>query len=295
MEAVERVAAAALAVIVSASSALAGGPFERRRAAAMDGVVEIELPTGSLQVLGWERAEVEVTGVLGRGNEELILEGSGHLTVVRVVVPHHCRRCEGSELTVRVPSRSRLQVTTINADATLSRLTGVIAVTSVSGEVAVASGPARVEARSSSGCVRVDGVTAPVLAASVSGDVVLRDVVGRVQASSVSGEVVVRGGEISRGELGTTSGRVRFAGGLVEGAYLKVASVSGNVELLLPPAVNATFDVSTFSGEIVNEIGPRPTRSGRYTAEQQVLFVIGSGRSRVEATSFSGTVHLRGR
>jgi hypothetical protein len=281
-----------LAAGIVAAPALAQSTIEQRRPAPADGVVEIENVSGSVQVRGWSRNEVEVTGELGRGAERLDLEGTERISVVRVVLPDRCRRCEGSDIVVRVPRGSRLDVGVVSADVDVRDVDGAVAISSVSGEITVAGKPAEVRAKSVSGSIGVSAVAAPVRATAISGDVTLRGVTGVVEASSVSGEVLVSGGSISSGDLGTTSGSVRFRGDLAADARLTAASVSGDVELVLPADAGARFEVGTFSGEIENQLGPPARRTSRYTTEKELSFTIGSGRAHIEAKSFSGSIRL---
>ncbi len=290
-----RVANAALAVAIVAAPAWAQGTIEQRRAAPADGVVEIENVSGSVRVRGWDRGEVEVTGELGRGADRLDLEGTERITVVRVVLPERCRRCAGSDIVVRVPRGSRVDIGVVSADVDVRDVDGAVAITSVNGEITVAGRPAEVKAKSVSGSIEVTAVAAPVRATAISGDVTLRGVTGAVEASSVSGEVLVAGGRIASGDLGTTSGSVRFQGDLLAGARLAAASVSGDVELVLPADVDARFDVGTFSGEIDNQLGPPARRTSRYTSEKELTFTLGSGRAHIEVKSFSGSIRLRRR
>ena len=50
---------------------------DNRLDAASDGVVSISNVAGTIEVIGWSRNEVEVTGTLGRDVEELIFERDG--------------------------------------------------------------------------------------------------------------------------------------------------------------------------------------------------------------------------
>lgn len=285
-------APAALAVAAAAAPALAQSAIELSRPAPVSGIVEIENAAGSVQVRGWDRAEVEVTGELGRGAEPLELEGTDRITTIRVVLPEGCRRCDGSDLVVRVPRGSRLEIGVESADVDVRDVAGALVVSSVCGEITVAGGPAGVSAKSVSGSIEVRGASGPLRAAAVSGDVTLRGVQGTVEASSVSGEVLVSGGAITRADLGTTSGSVRFEGELAGAAHLEASSVSGDVELLLAAGASARFDVSTFSGEIENQLGPPARRSGQLTPEKELKFVTGAGQAHVEAKSFSGTIRI---
>jgi hypothetical protein len=71
--------------------------------------------------------------------------------------------------------------------------------------------------------------------------------------------------------------------------------VSGAVELALAGATGADFTVSTFSGDIRNELGPPARATSRYTTEKELTFSTGGGGATVTIETLSGTVTLRRR
>jgi DUF4097 and DUF4098 domain-containing protein YvlB len=282
-----------VALAVAAVPVLAQQRVDEKRPASANGTVEISNVSGSVRVVGWERAEVAVTGTLGRGTERLELSGSGDRTVVKVVLPHFATHVDGSDIEVTVPAGSSVEIETVSADQAVDKVQGSVRVRSVSGGINVAGMPREFDAKTVSGDLEITAANAPGRAATVSGTVTLRGVGGEVEARSVSGDVTVKGGETSRVELQTTSGNVHFDASLAKDGRLDVKSVSGTVNLDLPASTAADFDISTFSGDITNELGPAARRTSEYAPGQELSFSTGSGGARVVAKSFSGSIHLR--
>ena len=284
----------ALLVLAAAWPAAAQQKLDETRPASKDGVVEVHTVSGSVTVTGWDREEVAVTGTLGRGSERLEFTGSAARTEVRVVLPHFAHDVDGSDLEIKVPAGSRLEVSTVSATIGVGAVTGPVRLESVSGGITVGGAPRQFDAKSVSGDIEIAAANAPGRASTVSGTVSLKGVQGEVEASSVSGAVGVSGGAVSRAELQTTSGDIRFDAGLASGGRLDAKTVSGTVDLLLPAATAADFDVTTFSGQISNEFGPQARRASEYGPGRELSFSTGAG-GRVVAKSFSGSVHLRKR
>ena len=69
---------------------------DEKRPASATGTVEISNVSGLVKITGWDKAEVQVTGTLGRGTERLELSGSGNRTLVKVVLPHFAHHVDGS-------------------------------------------------------------------------------------------------------------------------------------------------------------------------------------------------------
>ncbi len=185
-----------LAMVTAALPALAQQRVDEKRPASKDGVVEVRNVAGSVKVTGWDREEVAVTGTLGKGTERLEFSGNGNRTLVKVVLPQSSHHVDGSDLEIKVPAGSTLDVETVSADIAAEKVSGSLRLQSVSGEVTAGGEPKDFNVKTVSGQVTVTATSAPGRAKSVSGAVTLRGVVGTVEASSVSGEVSVIGGEV---------------------------------------------------------------------------------------------------
>lgn len=282
------------AALVAAGAGSSAAGVDRTKAAARDGTVEIENPAGSVKVVGWDRDEVAVTGSLCGEAEDLALEGGRAHTRVSVEVrgnPHHC----DSHLEVKVPKGSRLRVEGFSASIDVRGTTGPLQVESVSGSVTVDGAQPEREVEVVSGAVSLSGPARRTRASVVSGGLRILGVRGDVEASTVSGALQVEGEAFERVRLETVSGAIGFAGGLSGRATLDAQTVSGRVDLRLPGAVSASFDVKTFSGQVTNELGPAARRSDRYTPEKELVFSTGAGEARVHVQTLSGAVRLRAR
>ncbi|HVN30506.1 MAG TPA: DUF4097 family beta strand repeat-containing protein [Thermoanaerobaculaceae bacterium] len=284
-----------VALAMAALPALGQQRVDEKKSAAKDGVVEIRNVAGLVRVTGWDREEVAVTGTLGKGTERLEFSASGNRTLVRVVIPHDSRHVEDSDLEISVPVGSSLEVETVSANITAGGVNGDVQLKSVSGDVALAGNPRKFGAKTVSGNIEVTAENAPGRAKSVSGIVRLRGVSGSVEAGSVSGDISVTGGTVSSAGLETTSGNITFDAGLAKDARVEAKSISGEVELRLPAGVAADFDVTTFSGEIKNELGPPAHRTSEYGPGMELSFTTGTGGARIVAKSFSGSVYLKKR
>jgi DUF4097 and DUF4098 domain-containing protein YvlB len=285
--------ALALAVAALAAPARAEGRVDERRPASADGVVDIDVPAGSLKVIGWAREEVQVTGTLGDGAEDLDFGGASRRTRISVETwgnPHRVR----SELEIHVPAGSRLNVDSFSASITIEGVTGEVQAETVQGAISVAGSPSEARVSSVNGSVSVTGASRATKAESVSGSVKVTGASGEIQASSVSGSVQIEGRDFGSVQLESVSGGVDFDGSLQKSARLSAESVSGRVTLVLPAATGADVKLSTFSGSISTDFdAPEPRKTSRWTPEKDLEFTIGGGGARVSVDTMSGGIAIR--
>ena len=269
-------------------------PVDARRTASADALVEIENPAGSIKVVGWDRAEVAVTGRLGAGAEGLDFTGSEsriHIGVDTERNPHSVF----SSLEVRVPARSRLHIESFAGSIAVSEVSGTVSAETVNGSITVGGQAREIQAESVNGSVEVAGASTHTHAESVNGSVTVSGASGDLDASTVNGRLEVTGGSFSRAHLETVSGSLSFQGALGSRATFEAETVSGPVTIALPAAVGADFSISTFSGSVDNAFGPAATRATRHTPEKELEFSTGGGGASVSIRTLSGPITIRKR
>jgi DUF4097 and DUF4098 domain-containing protein YvlB len=269
------------------------------RPAKADGEVRIDNLAGTVKIQAWDKNEVRVSGTLGARVQKLQIDASDSSIEIKVVLPHHsnsdddCDIC--GELEIQVPKGSRIEVSTVSADVEASGLTGQVQVGTVSGNATVSSSAARLDLRTVSGDVTVvgSGKGASIDTNSVSGTVRLSDVDGNVDAENVSGDTKVVSHRITNLKMTATSGNLTFEGALLKGGNYDLNDVSGDVVMAVGSSPDARFDVSSFSGDIDNSFGPKPTRVSKYSPGMELHFNNGSAGATMIARTLSGDVHLQ--
>ena len=295
MKGTMRILATTLLALAAAPGALlAQYKLDEKRSASPDGLVEIDNGAGSIRVIGWNKPEVTVTGSLGPGAEGLNFSGGPKRTQIEVETrgnPHGI----SSELEIHVPAGSRVEISSFAADINVSDVTGSVTAEGVNSSIVIAGSTKEVSAQTVNGSVEVTGPGTRVHAESVNGAVTVRGASGEVEASTVNGPLEVTGGSFERASLETVSGTLRFEGDLGKEASLEASTVSGSVQLALPASVTAQFSLTTFSGEIQNEIGTAVAKRTRFTSEKQLEFTTGEGGAAVSVQTLSGSIVIKKR
>lgn len=145
------------------------------------------------------------------------------------------------------------------------------------------------------GDVLVRGIRGVISAASVSGDVEVTDVVApALEARTVSGNVTLRGVDAAEVDGGTVSGDVLYAGRIQAQGDYAFETLSGDVELRIPPGTNADLSGSTFSGSIESDLPITMTSSRQSRNKKRMSGTLGSGgEAEISLVSFSGDVVIR--
>ena len=239
---------------------------------------------GSVEVQGWTRNQVEVTGDLGSNVEELIFDRDGDEIIIKVKVPRNSQsRGISSDLIVNVPEGSSLQVNTVSADIEVSDVEGELQLESVSGDVTASAHAADIELGSVSGDIEVQGEKQPIRSrmSTVSGDVDTDSLAGEIYAESVSGDVSLINGSFERAALETVNGDIIYHAQLLDDGRLDVETINGSVDIDFGGDVSARFDIETFNGSIRNCFGPESVRTSKYAPGRELKFTEGDGSGRV--------------
>ena len=265
-------------------------------AADPDGEVSISNIAGSVEVRGWSRDQVEVTGRLGDDVEELIFERDGDEIVIKVKVPKRNvgRKDIRSDLTVRVPEGSSLDIGTVSAGIDVQDVRGDLELESVSGGIDAEVFEGDIEAGTVSGGVDVQGDNKMIDAelSSVSGGISAVGLAGDLEAGSVSGRISVSGDMFEGVDLETVNGRITFRGKLHDDGDMAMESVNGGVDIRIENNVPARFEVETFNGGIKNCFGVKAERTSRYAPGYSMTHEIGSGTASVRVETLNGSVNV---
>ena len=251
--------AVVLSLLLAARAYAAQVPLNEHRSVNPDALIEVELVAGTVQITGWEKAEMELTGYLGDNLQKLEITGGKDRLKIEVRLPegeHH--DFEDSELVFHVPLGCQISVDTVSGPITVSGMKGRLELNSVSGDLKVKGGPREVKLN------------------TVSGDITLDD-----------------GASLENADLNTVSGSIDAHLNFRSGGSFKFGTVSGDVSLRVPAKASAEFEVSTFSGSITSDFGEEPVKKSTFLPAEELNFTLGSGGARVKVDAFSGSVVIR--
>lgn len=267
----------------------------KKNAADPKGLVEIVNVAGRVEVVGWDRAEVEVHADLGRNVERLDFKTEGARTLVKVVLPKMSGSSGSSDLIVKIPRDSSLNVNTVSADQKISGVRGWQRLQAVSGGIETQFGPGDLELKTVSGDILARGVDGKgsVRVISVSGDVQLDKIGPELDLNTVSGDMNVRVSDrLDRARIKTTNGDLELTAALGKEARIDVEAINGDMRFTLRGDIDAEFDIETFNGDIDNCFGPKARRSREYGPGNELRFTQGKGNAQVRVKTLNGAVGI---
>jgi DUF4097 and DUF4098 domain-containing protein YvlB len=276
------------------SLAFAATAIDEHRPANPRGAVEIDNVAGSIDVQGWDKSEVAVTGTVGKDVERVDVTDDGNLTSIRVVLPngrHWGGRDGEAHLTIRVPANSSVSTSMVSSDQKITAVRGALELRAVSGNIS-GEGGGDLRANDVSGNIHFTATAAKrIEVKAISGDIILSGGNADVEASTVSGDAHLTLGTVSRARFKTVSGSVSATLAAAADAQIDGESVSGNITLNFAGEPAADYDVRTLSGAIDNCFGPKPV-AARVGPGTRLTFKTGEGSARVHLSSNSGDVKL---
>lgn len=250
--------ASALALLSLVPAAARGeSTVNERRDVSANVQVVVRTISGSVRVAAWEKNELFVTGELDDGVERLEVLGSGDKVEVRVVPRRRSGGDAEAELVLQLPRGARLDVETVSAGIQTRELANTLVLETVSGDIEVSGRLRELTVRTVSGDVAVRSVGVRSTVKTVSGEIELSDASGELDLETVSGRIRLSGEAFSRLRARSISSEISIQGDLSQEASVDLESHSGDITLALPGSTAASFELTTFSGELTSELGPQ--------------------------------------
>lgn len=236
---------------------LADTPIDKKVPASRTGLVTVVNIAGTVQVTGWNEAEVQVRGTLAE-KLKFNFTSEGERTGIEVEYPRHLRTLVGgADLVIHIPRGSRLEVETVSADVEVKDIKGNLSLKTVSGDMSVEGGA------------------------------------GTMELQAVSGDISARAlRDIRSGDFQTVSGDIDLQGPFPASARVQGQTVSGDLTFRACATQAANWKVSTFSGSIENQLQPAGEVGDEDDPGRTLEFTTKGGGARLILNTFSGDISI---
>ncbi|MEO9077761.1 MAG: DUF4097 family beta strand repeat-containing protein [Rhodanobacter sp.] len=280
--------------------AIAGTPIQLQHAASPTAEIHISNIAGSVNVIGWDRNEIQVSGELGDGARPLTISGSNGKLTVKVEAQSGSgwfnwsgdSKMAPTTLELHVPRASSLDIDVISAPLVIDGVNGGnIEVNTISGKVRINARTPSLKVDSISGGIELAGHVDRAELQTVSGDILAPVLGSTANLQTISGRIQAAGGPWKKLSLSTVSGDVQLTGATTADGGLSIDSMSGDVQLQLPTSVTGSLHASSFSGNLHSDFGsPKQADHGPGSSLDVRL---GDGNSKIHIETFSGDLRIR--
>lgn len=274
--------------------AVAGEPIDRL--IPFEGAkVFIENTRGDVKVTGWDKAEIQIRGVLDDLSEGIEVKVSPEKAYIRVENPMLGTHGDGSDLEIQIPRGSKTILKGVDTDFNVEGVHGGLKVVSVGGDIDLEDIHYKLILKTVSGDVDVEKSSGYADMHSVNGDLNLAGDFSVAKIHSMSGDVEIEVNTLKTLDVSTVSGNASMTGVVPADAEFNLKSVSGNIELEVGEELDAKCYFSTrFGGTIVNKFNSDVVKEdGAF--KKSLSFIAGAGGGKISAKTVTGTIYIDGK
>jgi DUF4097 and DUF4098 domain-containing protein YvlB len=280
------------------------------------GQVSIENMRGTVEIVGWNKNQMSVTGELDEKAKGYTFETENGYTVFKVKVPKRMRGGwkdeDGSQLKIFVPMGSNVEFESVNGDVSIKAVSGGANIHTVNGNVHAEALTKRIKLETVNGDIRAKGLEGKIKLATVNGKVIDHGSKGKVVYTTVNGSINSKSqatrvtvenvnGEIDLDlnttdelDVSTVNGNVNASVGLSNDASINITTVSGNATLSVSGDVGGRFRLASHAGgRIKNRLTDDQVTKQKYGPARNLKFNMAGGDAKVEMTSVSGNLTIQ--
>lgn len=254
-----------------------------------DGRLSVDNANGSVEIEGWDRQEVEISGVKYASRQRLLdelrieIHNSPDAITIRTVRPYHPEWSAGARYRIRVPRQTVIdRVNTSN---------GPILVRNIGSSGAR---PQTLNLRTSNGLIRAENVTGVIDAETSNGWVDLDEIDGGATARTSNGLVTIRLNHLTDSPLRviTSNGAVDLTVRNQPRDSIRAETSNGSITLHLPADAGARLRANTSHSAISSDFDVLQRFEDHDRWNNRVDGQIGGGGPEIELSTHNGHISI---
>jgi hypothetical protein len=246
---------------------------------------------GNVEIQGWDKKEILITGELDDSAKELIIKDKGHKIYIKVMMKGSSHAGDGSELKILMPKSTFLWFKGVDTSFNFHDITAGIEGRTINGDVTINNVKTKIKISTVSGDISLLNSAGIARLESINGNVQLAGSYSDASIKSMSGEITTTIDNIAKLTTNNISGDTLIQGTLQHEALIDLSSVSGLISYNVAGELNAQCELaSQFGGKIENEItNDLPKKS---MLQQNLNFVSGDGSGKLIINTITGSVSI---
>jgi DUF4097 and DUF4098 domain-containing protein YvlB len=272
-----------------------------------DGRLSIENLNGGIEILGWEKDSVEISGTKYASTEELLKEIKVDITAspteIRIRTLHPTSqggiltglgRSFGAKYVLRVPhktildridtSNGSIRAESVESGARLHTTNGSVRVSKVRGELDVQTSNGSIDATDSEGAATLR---------TTNGAVNVNGLRGALEVSTSNGRIRARIAQTDSGKMlraSTTNGSIDLTVESFKDNDIRASTSNGSITVRLPSPLNARLRASTSNSSVSTDFDVLV--KGGVKSKTRLDGNVGSGGPLIDLSSTNGSVKL---
>jgi len=265
------------------------------------GRLEIRNMNGSVEISGWDRNNIDVSGTKYAPTEERLkdieikVNVTGNEAVISTESPNkNLYGPFGARYVIRVPRRIRVdQAHTSNGSISVENVEGSGDLRSTNGRVSLARTSGDYRIQTTNGSIDIEDASGIERAQTTNGGIHGNLKSGAIEAESTNGAIDLSVASPQSDHplrLSTTNGSVKLTLNEFHGNPISTKTTHGSVTLRLPDKIDAKLDAHTSFAHISNEFALTSTEE---QSKHELKGQIGKGGPLISATSSSGGINIQ--
>lgn len=255
---------------------------------ALDGArfLDVEALGGSITVDVWDEDRVRIQAEhstrtfveIERGREGISVESEARRGPANLV-----------DFRITVPRRLELRLEAQYGDVSIDGADGAVTAETLQGDVRIRGGRGTIKVESTMGNILVEGADGRIEIESSAADIRVVDSTGEIFAETAGGTIVLENVDPRAVDVGSTGGRVYYAGTFRQGGTYFFGAHGGSITIVVPEGTSASLNVATVHGSITSNLNGE-AQSLKGGERHQIL--LGEGGALVEAETYGGRIRL---
>ena len=227
------------------------------------GRLVVENFNGAIEILGWEKDSVQITGTKYASRDELLKElrietKTGDNSVeIRTIRPHERHGGMGAKYFIRVPRQVELaRINSSNGQIRVEDVKGNAHLETSNGGIRLRQFDGRLDARTSNGTIEADTIGGDAIVHTSNGAIRLDRVNGSVNAGTSNGGVHVRMAKPKPNDrmvFESSNGSIEIELETLENNELLATTSNSSITLRMPAALKARVNAATSNSSITSD------------------------------------------
>jgi DUF4097 and DUF4098 domain-containing protein YvlB len=227
------------------------------------GRLSVESFNGPIEILGWEKDSVQVTGTKYAAREDLLkaiqieTKTGDNSVSLRAIHPRERRGSMGAKFFVRVPRSVQLdRINSSNGHIRVEDIKGNAHLETSNGAIRLRQFDGRLDARTSNGGIEADSIGGDAIVHTSNGAIRLERVAGSVEAGTSNGGVHVRMAKPKpndRLSFESSNGQIELELDSLDNNEVRASTSNASITLRMPSAMKARLRAATSNSSITSD------------------------------------------